>query len=404
MSATDIGSAQFNGGILTNATPGQTMHIENLIVSGAGFQVCTNSSNTLFGIYFNDASGSVNKVTVEHIFQEPNPSNAPSCNAGTAIRAENLTAPGTVTITNTTVNDYQKNGIDGRGSTMTMDVSGSTIGPPNNQEGLIAANGLVYVGGATGTAMNNTINGSGDQQLPGPPGGGTDATAVLLSGGKNVTITHNVITGAKTDVGVSVSADSTGSIISFNDITRTAPDVPDPTGRGIDVFTPDGSSATPICNTFSVSSPGPNPPWNIDIVGAEQISCTTLPNGTECHAYSDPAPAVDSGKNQDETGKAIDATPFTWTVVSGTLPPGLTLSSAGTITGTPTKAGTFTFTEKVTDSTGVTATRAQSITIAAASCSEETGEPPGLPESSEPGEAPPASAAPITHTTVPVTG
>jgi uncharacterized repeat protein (TIGR01451 family) len=360
ISATDIGSSQWNGAILTNASAGQTVNIENLTVSGPidGFQVCTNSPNTLFGIYFNDASGSVDHVTVEHIWQQPNASNAPSCNAGTAIRAENPSAPRTVTITNTKVFDYQKNGIDGRGAGMTMDVSDSIIGPPNPQEGLIAANGLVYVGGATGTARDNTILGSGDQQLPGPPGGGTDATAVLLFGAKNVTITHNTITGARSDIGVAVTAGSTGNIISFNKITRTEPDVPDPTGHGIDVSTPDDSSATLTCNTFSN--------WNINVVGAEQIACTPLPDGNECEAYSAPAPTVDSGKNYEQTKPfaIIDAKPFTWTIDSGALPPGLSLSAAGAITGTPTATGTFKFTMKLVDKTGLTATRDQTITIA----------------------------------------
>lgn len=370
ISATDVttpASPQFNGGILTNENGHHTMNIENLTVSGpaTGFQVCTNSGNVLYGIHFNDASGSVNHVTVRHIWQHPNASNAPSCNTGTAIRAENPSAARTVTITDTKVMDYQKNGIDGRGATMTMDVSGSTMGPPNDQEGLIAPNGLVYYD-STGTAMDNTILGSGDQACAPAPapcfpgtGGKTNATAVLLYGAKNVTITHNTITGDKTDIGVSVttgSTASTGSIISFNNFTRTSPDNPDPTGHGIDVSTPDGSSATPICNTFSN--------WNINIVGAEQISCTPLPNGNECQAYSAPAPAVDSGKNYDQTGTVIDATPFTWTVHSGTLPPGLSLSSAGAITGTPTAAGTFNFTMKVVDATGLTATQPQTITIA----------------------------------------
>ena len=35
--------------------------------------------------------------------------------------------------------------------------------------------------------------------------------------------------------------------------------------------------------------------------------------------------------------------PITWTLLSGTLPPGLTLSSDGLLSGTPTQAGTFTF-------------------------------------------------------------
>jgi uncharacterized repeat protein (TIGR01451 family) len=318
----------------------------------------------LYGILFNDASGTVNNVTVEHIFQGQ--TSSPSCQTGTAIRAEGPTAGRTVTITNTKVLDYQKNGIDGRGS-MTMNVSGnSIIGPPHPLAGLIAQNGLVYVNGAGGTAMNNTIFGSGDQKPPGPPGGGTDGTAVLLFGANNVTIDHNIITSdpstAGTDVGVSVLNDSTGITVSFNQIGRTAADVPDPTGHGVDVFTPDGSTATLICNTFTM--------WNINVVGAEQIACAPLPAGTVCVAYSAPAPAVDSGQNYDqaEPNPIIPATPFTWTVDSGTLPPGLSLSSAGAITGTPTAAGTFNFTVKLVDATGLTATQPQAITIAAGSC------------------------------------
>lgn len=49
--------------------------------------------------------------------------------------------------------------------------------------------------------------------------------------------------------------------------------------------------------------------------------------------------------------------PYTFSIISGALPPGLTLnSSTGAITGTPTTPGTFTFVTQVTDSTGATAT------------------------------------------------
>ena len=55
---------------------------------------------------------------------------------------------------------------------------------------------------------------------------------------------------------------------------------------------------------------------------------------------------------------------YTWTLVSGELPPGLELAeSPGRITGTPTTAGTFTFTVRVTDSRGAFAERTFSITI-----------------------------------------
>ncbi len=55
---------------------------------------------------------------------------------------------------------------------------------------------------------------------------------------------------------------------------------------------------------------------------------------------------------------------YMWTLVSGELPPGLELSeSPGRITGTPTTAGTFSFTVRVTDSRGETADRTFSITV-----------------------------------------
>ena len=55
---------------------------------------------------------------------------------------------------------------------------------------------------------------------------------------------------------------------------------------------------------------------------------------------------------------------YTWSLVSGELPPGLELTeSPGRITGTPTTAGTFTFTVRVTDSRGAFAERTFSITI-----------------------------------------
>ena len=62
-----------------------------------------------------------------------------------------------------------------------------------------------------------------------------------------------------------------------------------------------------------------------------------------------PAGVIDAAYNQ-----AVTATgglqPYTWTLNSGTLPTGLTLSATGAITGTPTVLGTSNFTVTVTDS------------------------------------------------------
>jgi hypothetical protein len=54
--------------------------------------------------------------------------------------------------------------------------------------------------------------------------------------------------------------------------------------------------------------------------------------------------------------------PFTWSIVAGALPGGLSLSG-NTISGTPNASGTFTFTAKVTDAHGATASEAFTITI-----------------------------------------
>lgn len=55
---------------------------------------------------------------------------------------------------------------------------------------------------------------------------------------------------------------------------------------------------------------------------------------------------------------------FTWTLAGGTLPTGVTLGPDGTISGTPTAAGTYTFTVQVADADGRTATVNQSLVVA----------------------------------------
>ncbi|MBJ6610620.1 MAG: cellulase family glycosylhydrolase [Candidatus Thiothrix moscowensis] len=58
--------------------------------------------------------------------------------------------------------------------------------------------------------------------------------------------------------------------------------------------------------------------------------------------------------------------PYNWSVSSGSLPTGLSLSAAGVISGTPTTAGTASFSVKVTDDQGLSDIQALSLTIAAA--------------------------------------
>jgi len=81
------------------------------------------------------------------------------------------------------------------------------------------------------------------------------------------------------------------------------------------------------------------------------VSTSSVPDGTVGTAYSQSLAA--SG------GTA----PYTWAVASGTLPAGLNLSAAGVISGTPTTAGSASFSVSVTDAASPAATKTQALTL-----------------------------------------
>ena len=68
--------------------------------------------------------------------------------------------------------------------------------------------------------------------------------------------------------------------------------------------------------------------------------------------------------------------PYTFSVASGALPPGLSLSSAGALSGTPATGGTFVFTIRATAQGGCTGSRGYVLTVA---CATLTFNPPSLP-------------------------
>ncbi len=74
------------------------------------------------------------------------------------------------------------------------------------------------------------------------------------------------------------------------------------------------------------------------------VTTTSLPTAHQNESYSDTLAA---------TGGTL---PYRWTVSAGALPQGLTLSSAGVVSGTPTASGTFSFSAEVIDSTSPTET------------------------------------------------
>jgi len=98
------------------------------------------------------------------------------------------------------------------------------------------------------------------------------------------------------------------------------------------------------------------------------VNPASLPNGAVGTAYS-------------QTVSASGGTaPFVFSISSGALPAGLILNGVtGAITGTPTAAGTSTFTITATDATGCFGSRLYDLTIATTGCGVITLSPSTLP-------------------------
>ncbi|MES2671912.1 MAG: autotransporter domain-containing protein [Pseudomonadota bacterium] len=88
---------------------------------------------------------------------------------------------------------------------------------------------------------------------------------------------------------------------------------------------------------------------------AVTVNPATLPNGAFNTAYSQTLSATSANGG---------IAPYTFSVTAGALPAGLTLSSAGVLSGTPTAAGSFNFTVQATSTNGFSGTRAYTVAIA----------------------------------------
>jgi hypothetical protein len=105
-------------------------------------------------------------------------------------------------------------------------------------------------------------------------------------------------------------------------------------------------------------------------------------NGLPPLAISDNLPGGTVGTPYTGTVSATGGSaPYTFTLASGSLPDGLSLSSAGAVSGTPTSAGSFPITVKVTDSAGSSATGSYTITVGDPGSSSGPGGPGGSGDS-----------------------
>jgi len=214
---------------------------------------------------------------------------------------------------------------------------------------LLAAPGTATVVVVSGGLISNSAN-----FTIGPPNPEIDSLnpASVTAGSANFTLT---VTGRDFAPGVVVQFAQTRLATTFVDSTQLTAFVPAnlvaaPGTPLVAAINPGGGISD--LYTFTINPPAGTP--------LTIVTSSPLPAGTAGIPYSVALEA--SG----------GVSPYkAWTVVAGSLPPGLALSVlnsvlSGLLDGVPTTPGTYNFTVQVTDGAGATATRQYSLTISGA--------------------------------------
>jgi Putative Ig domain/Spy0128-like isopeptide containing domain len=258
--------------------------------------------------------------------------------------------------------------------------TGWTCGTPSGQQisctstgatftsGTITVNGVVNSSAVTQSTIQGSTKAIVSSSDGNPatatsaPAGTVPLTPVVLGlsptngaagGGNDVVITGTNLTGA--------TAVEIGTTAEFNAGTPTT-------------LVPCAGSATSGCFTVvsATSIDIPQMPAHAAASGVT-VKVVSLGIGASGSYTYNPGPALlFPAPPGGETGVAYSnqltvtggTSPFTWSISSGSLPPGITLgASTGLLSGTPTTAGTYNFTVKVTDKSGLTDTKPVTLTI-----------------------------------------
>ena len=170
--------------------------------------------------------------------------------------------------------------------------------------------------------------------------------------------------GASTNVGTSATAvgDFTTLLLSINPTLNTS-DYPFTwTQYTITISGLSAPTSGRLAFRYYVTASGPSG-TNGDYIGIDDV--TYIPYicpGLTVLPASLPNAAVETAYSQSLSQTGGLGTP-TYTIASGLLPPGLTLSTGGTISGMPTTRGTFSFTVAATDASGCVGTKTYVLTV-----------------------------------------
>jgi hypothetical protein len=185
------------------------------------------------------------------------------------------------------------------------------------------------------------------------------------------------------------------------DFNRTADDC-----VGIQIA-PGGSCTLTVVFAPTVTGPRSSTVGVIDSAGTQTIAFTGTGTST---AGPTPFTIPSQSRSDAIVGNFLDegfggagefTAPLTWTLDGGTLPPGTSLSSDGTLSGNPSAVGTFAFRLRATDAAGGTATQTFSQTVTPVPpagdrrCQKAPGEGSALTATGAIGGVNPSGSAPI---------
>ena len=381
---------------ITNVTltGGELLINKNLTISGGGTTPLTISGNNQSRI-FNVAPGAtlnLNRVTIT---------------GGNNSGGGAVSNYGTLNVTDSTVSGNNDGGIGNYGGTMT--ILNSTVS--GNNGGGIVSSGLSSL--LNSTVSGNRTNGKG-AGIYNNGGGGIVATIVNSTitdnhsfgytgagvwndnGSDTFRVRNSIIDGNFSDQGyaddfVGGRTDQGNNLIGSRN-PRLAPlgnyggatqthallqNSPALDAGNNCVLTANGcSDNNPALTTDGRGTNAPRKIGTAVDIGAYErnitFNQTTLPGGQTNAPYSQTLSNsrqigfVESGGYQPTEEKMLASFTFSIVSIAGQqLPPGLTLSADGTISGTPTMGGTFTFIVKATDADGMAGVQQYMLMIAA---------------------------------------
>jgi parallel beta-helix repeat protein len=250
----------FSGGG-NNHVPVVYLHPATGTVSLSGVTVDGNANgdanNRFDGIAVTDANAAIDGVNVVRIRNRP----FSGVQAGVGVIDFNTAGNHALSLTNSTIADYQKNGVAATGAGLTATIDGNTV-QGRGPQALIAQNGIQLGSGAAGTISNNGVTGNAcDAPSCGPnPYTDTQSGGILVFNAGAVTVSGNETLG--NDVGILGLSQSTtqlsnnlvhgdryvGVYIEGNSTWNVTGNTVSGTNFGVDVATFDGDTGFPTVN------------------------------------------------------------------------------------------------------------------------------------------------------------